>query len=77
MIDMYQHLHDRSNPESEKRHNKKIATPQMDAWYERDFNDDMTETDHDIPDNESEDEEENAGMEEEGNNYYSLGDELK
>lgn len=40
---------------------------------ERDFNDDVSGSDLDIPGSELDDEQENIGSEDEENNYYSLG----
>jgi hypothetical protein len=40
---------------------------------EKDFNDDMSGSDLDIPGSELDDDQENIGSEDEENNYYSLG----
>jgi hypothetical protein len=40
---------------------------------EKDFKDDMTGEDLDVPGSESDEKEENEGSEDEENNYYSLG----
>lgn len=43
------------------------------ASNEKDFNDDFSGSDLDIPGSELDDEQENIGSEDEENNYYSLG----
>ena len=44
-----------------------------DQWNEKDFKDDVSGSDLDIPGSENDDEQEAIGAEDEENNYYSLG----
>lgn len=46
---------------------------QTGPWNEKDFTDDVTGSDLDIPGAELDDDMENIGSEDEENNYYSLG----
>ena len=52
---------------------KKRALPLTDNFNEKDYNDDYTGADLDIPGAELDDEQEANGSEDEENNYYSLG----
>jgi len=55
---------------------KKIASNENDSVginNEKDFDDDVSGSDLDIPGSEMDDEQENTGSEDEENNYYSLG----
>lgn len=52
---------------------KKAPNELPDAPNEKDFNDDKTGTDLDIPGAELDDDMEDVGSEDEENNYYSLG----
>ena len=51
----------------------KIPNEKAGTWNEKDFNDDPTGSDLDIPGSELDDNEEKIGSEDEENNYYSLG----
>ena len=42
-------------------------------WNEKNFRDDMSGSDLDVPGSELDDQQENIGSEDEENNYYSLG----
>ena len=51
----------------------KIANDKVGTKNEKDFRDDVSGSDLDIPGSELDDEQENVGSEDEENNYYSLG----
>lgn len=59
------------NPEDLTR--KKTANEAPGSWNEKDFQDDMTGGDLDVPGSELDDQQENIGSEDEENNYYSVG----
>jgi hypothetical protein len=75
--DIYSRTKEEADLDPENPQKKKAPNAPAAEWNEKDFNDDMTAEDLDIPGNEADEEEENAGKEDEENNYYSLGDELK
>jgi hypothetical protein len=70
----YKYYHEKNiNPEDisktkELSGNEKVGTPN-----EKDFNDDVSGSDLDIPGSELDDIQESVGSEDEENNYYSLG----
>ena len=51
----------------------KAPNPKPDSWNEKDFKEDHSGNDLDIPGAELDDENEEIGSEDEENNYYSLG----
>lgn len=59
---------DPENPAQMKEPNDEAGT-----WNEKDFNDDISGGDLDIPGAELDDDQEAIGSEDEENNYYSLG----
>ena len=59
---------DPENPTKEKTHPIKGG-----KWNEKDFNEDYSGDDLDVPGAELDDEQEKIGSEDEENNYYSLG----
>lgn len=59
---------DPENPDEIKPPNE-----EADAWNEKDFNDDVSGDDLDVPGAELDDDLEAIGSEDEENNYYSLG----
>ncbi|HSY61051.1 MAG TPA: hypothetical protein VK796_04200 [Cytophaga sp.] len=59
---------DPEDPSKKKRRNEAPET-----MNEKDFKDDMSGSDLDIPGSELDDQQENIGSEDEENNYYSLG----
>jgi len=61
---------DESDPEISTKRKHKSPT---NNFNEKDFNDDYTGADLDIPGSEIDDEQEAIGSEDEENNYYSLG----
>jgi hypothetical protein len=63
------------NPEDVSQIKESNETDTGDLNNEKDFNDDETGRDLDIPGSELDDNQENVGSEDEENNYYSLGGE--
>jgi hypothetical protein len=61
------------NPEDISKSKKSDSMGRSGKNNEKDFDDDMSGGDLDIPGYESDDEEEYTGTEDEENNYYSLG----
>ena len=59
------------DPEDISKHKSPIEKPS--ALNEKDFEEDMTGEDLDIPGSEMDDQQESVGSEDEENNYYSLG----
>ncbi|MEY4541324.1 MAG: hypothetical protein RLZZ306_3081 [Bacteroidota bacterium] len=59
------------NPENPSR--MKGSIEDVGEWNEKSFNEDMVGDDLDVPGSEMDNEQENNGMEDEENNYYSLG----
>jgi hypothetical protein len=59
------------NPEDIKK--KKMSNELPDSRNEKDFDEDMSGSDLDIPGAELDDDSESVGSEDEENNYYSLG----
>ena len=60
------------NPEAITK--KKTANEKPDMMNEKDFTDDLSGSDLDIPGSELDDEQESIGSEDEENNLYSIGD---
>jgi len=61
------------DPEDVSRIKDSIKRSKIGARNEKDFNDDFSGSDLDIPGSELDDEQEDIGNEDEENNYYSLG----
>ena len=59
------------NPENTSK--TKVSNEDKGTRNEKDFNDDVSGSDLDIPGSELDDKQENIGSEDEENNYYSLG----
>jgi hypothetical protein len=68
----YQEEHD-IDPENISGNKESNANGKPGRNNEKDFNDDVSGSDLDIPGVELDDQHENAGIEDEENNYYSLG----
>ena len=52
---------------------QKEPNQEQNTWNEKDFSDDRTGSDLDVPGSEMDDEQENDGREDEENDYYSIG----
>ena len=61
------------NPEDTSKIKESNEKSKLGTSNEKDFNDDVTGSDLDIPGSELDDSQENIGSEDEENNYYSLG----
>ena len=59
---------DPDNPDEDKAPNEEIDTPN-----EKEFDENMTGEDLDVPGSELDDQQESVGSEDEENNYYSIG----
>ena len=59
------------NPEDPTK--KKVSVENMGKRNEKDFQEDLTGEDLDVPGSKADESENNAGSEDEENNYYSLG----
>ena len=75
--DIYAQTKEEADLDPENPTHKKAPNADPEAWNEKNFKDDVTGGDLDIPGNEDDEDEENAGSEDEENNFYSLGDEPK
>ena len=62
------------DPENTSANKERIAIYNRNKNNEKDFKDDLTGGDLDIPGTELDDEQEKIGSEDEENNYYSFGD---
>ena len=71
--DVYAQLKEESEIDPENPSRMKDSTENMGEWNEKSFNEDLVGDDLDVPGSELDDEQENNGMEDEENNYYSLG----
>lgn len=71
--DIYNRAKKESNVNPEDITKQKSPNENPDAMNEKDFDDDMSGDDLDVPGSELDDEQENIGSEDEENNYYSLG----
>jgi hypothetical protein len=71
--DAYYNLKEEKDLNPEDIYNKKAPNEKADAINEKDFEDDVTGSDLDIPGSELDDVMENIGSEDEENNYYSIG----
>jgi hypothetical protein len=61
------------NPEDVSKMKEANENDKVGTSNEKDFNDDISGSDLDIPGSELDDKQENVGSEDEENNYYSLG----
>ena len=61
------------DPEDTSKNKESNENNKSGANNEKDFNEDVTGSDLDIPGSEMDEKQENAGSEDEENNYYSLG----
>jgi len=73
--DIYNKYHEEKdiNPEDVSELKDPNENENVDANNEKDFKDDESGADLDVPGSELDDEEESVGSEDEENNYYSLG----
>ena len=71
--DIYNKSKKESDIDPEDITKRKSPNESPDAMNEKDFDDDMSGSDLDVPGAELDDEQENIGSEDEENNYYSLG----
>jgi hypothetical protein len=73
--DIYNQFHKESdiNPEDISKMKESLKIQPIEKRNEKDFNDDKTGEDLDIPGSELDDEQEAIGSEDEENDYYSLG----
>ncbi len=71
--DIFNHDKEEADLDPEDTSKKKSPNPDPDAKNEKDFAEDMTGGDLDVPGSELDDDLENTGNEDEENNYYSLG----
>ncbi|HEV7230157.1 MAG TPA: hypothetical protein VGO45_02445 [Bacteroidia bacterium] len=72
--DIYSRNKEEKDLDPENNSRKKTPNDDPEGWNEKDFNDDMTAEDLDIPGNEMDEEENAPGSEDEENNYYSEAD---
>ena len=61
------------NPEDISKNKEPIKNEKLGAKNEKDFKDDVSGSDLDVPGSEPDEQQENSGSEDEENNYYSLG----
>ncbi len=71
--DVYAQMKKESEIDPENPSQLKESTEETGAWNEKSFEEDMVGDDLDVPGSEMDNEQENNGMEDEENNYYSLG----
>ena len=71
--DVYAQLKEESEIDPENPSRMKDSTENVGEWNEKSFEEDLVGDDLDVPGSEMDDEQENNGMEDEENNYYSLG----
>jgi len=71
--DVYSKWNEEQNVNPEDISQTKEANEKAGTKNEKDFNDDMSGSDLDVPGSELDDQQENVGSEDEENNYYSLG----
>jgi hypothetical protein len=72
--DLYARSKEEADIDPENSLKKKDPNADPLSWNEKDFSDDMTAEDLDIPGNEEDQEENASGSEDEENNYYSEAD---
>jgi hypothetical protein len=61
------------DPEDISKNKEPIQINNTSEWNQKDFNEDLSGADLDIPGSELDDEQENSGNEDEENNHYSVG----
>ena len=61
------------DPENSAKNKDSTKINTIPTWNEKNFNQDISGDDLDIPGSELDDDQENIGSEDEENNYYSLG----
>jgi hypothetical protein len=71
--DIYQQSKEEADINPENISKRKTTNPKVGMLNEKDFKDDMSGDDLDIPGSELDDQQESVGSEDEENNYYSLG----
>ncbi len=71
--DVYARLKEEQDIDPENPSKMKNSNDDLGEWNEKSFNEDLVGDDLDVPGSEMDDEQENNGMEDEENNYYSLG----
>ena len=71
--DVYAQMKEESEIDPENPSQLKDSAEETGAWNEKSFKEDMVGDDLDVPGSEMDNEQENNGMEDEENNYYSLG----
>jgi hypothetical protein len=73
--DIYSRYHEEENinPEDISKSKESNETDEAGISNEKDFNDDVSGSDLDVPGSELDDKQEIVGSEDEENNYYSLG----
>lgn len=73
--DIYSKYHEESdiNPEDISKIKESYGKDMQETRNEKDFDEDVSGSDLDIPGSELDDDQENVGSEDEENNYYSLG----
>ena len=71
--DVYENWKEKTEIDPENINKKKVPNEETGKWNEKDFEEDMSGDDLDIPGAELDDEQENVGSEDEENNHYSLG----
>ncbi|MES2520051.1 MAG: hypothetical protein V4585_18180 [Bacteroidota bacterium] len=73
--DIYNKFHEEADIDPEDISQKKFAAEEdeIGEWNEKDFDEDVSGDDLDVPGSELDDDQEAVGSEDEENNYYSLG----
>lgn len=73
--DIYRNLKEESeiDPEDVSKMKQSNEDNEEGNWNEKDFDDDVSGDDLDVPGSELDDEQESIGSEDEENNYYSIG----
>lgn len=71
--DIYQQLKQETEINPENISKKKVTNEDSGTWNTKDFQNDKSGADLDVPGSELDDKQENLGSEDEENNYYSLG----
>ena len=71
--DIYNKFKEESEIDPENPAILKDSVEEMGVWNEKTFEEDMVGDDLDVPGSEMDNEQENNGMEDEENNYYSIG----
>lgn len=71
--DVYAQMKEESEIDPENPTRLKDSNQDVGTWNEKSFNEDLVGDDLDVPGSDMEDEQENKGIEDEENSYYSLG----